>query len=622
MFMERIQGELKQLLIPKDRFTPFPRIEDRKWWEAVDPSQSRPILEAAEAAREEPYPQLTATRYMDFQRDGNRSRYEASNFARRRMLNQRVLAECFENQGRYIDSIIDGIWLICEESSWCLPAHNELSCWPKSPLPNIEEPFVDLFAAETAGDLAYIYYLMGDRLAEVSPLVPRRIVLEIQKRIIAPFMMRDDYRWMGIIEGGFTINWNPWITSNVMTCLSFVETDPYVRAHGIWKCIKLMDRFAATYHSDGGCDEGPSYWGKAGGALFDCLDLLAMVSDGRLDFFDEPLVRAMGQYIYKMHIADEWFVNFADCSARLAIGSDMVMRFGARIHDPKMVALGEAAFRRDKVDYRKGQPIVRPMRHMLPLLAMHLDAEKLTGEPPMPAYSWMDGIQVMTAREKEGSADGFFVAAKGGHNDEAHNHNDVGNFIVYRDGQPVICDAGVERYSAKTFNPATRYTLWTMQSGWHNLPKVRGVEQKEGAQYRAGSADSQDDGITSSISVDIAPAYPEEAGIRRWLRTVSLDRSAHKVTITEDIDLGEATQDVELHILTWGEPTIVGNTASLRGTKITWPEALLDAAMDGQDTTQDPSMQGSWGDRGLYRIVLKAKVPMDRQIISYEITEQ
>ena len=148
------------------------------------------------------------------------------------------------------------------------------------------------------------------------------------------------------------------------------------------------------------------------------------------------------------------------------------------------------------------------------------------------------------------------------------------------------------------------------------------MEQKEGAQYRAGSADSQDDGITSSISVDIAPAYPEQAGIRRWLRTVSLDRSAHKVTITEDIDLGEATQDVELHILTWGEPTIVGNTASLRGTKITWPEALLDAAMDGQDTTQDPSMQGSWGDRGLYRIVLKAKVPMDRQIISYEITEQ
>ena len=50
--------------------------------------------------------------------------FEASYFARRRMLNALVLAECVEHQGRFLDRIIDGLLLICEESGWQLPAHN------------------------------------------------------------------------------------------------------------------------------------------------------------------------------------------------------------------------------------------------------------------------------------------------------------------------------------------------------------------------------------------------------------------------------------------------------------------------------------------------------------------
>ena len=50
----------------------------------------------------------------------------------------------------------------------------------------------------------------------------------------------------------------------------------------------------------------------------------------------------------------------------------------------------------------------------------------------------------MTARVTERSSDGFYVAAQGGHNAESHNHNDVGNFIVFLNGKPVIVDVGVE----------------------------------------------------------------------------------------------------------------------------------------------------------------------------------
>src|SRR2546430_9673482 len=41
----------------------------------------------------------------------------------------------------------------------------------------------------------------------------------------------------------------------------------------------------------------------------------------------------------------------------------------------------------------------------------------------------------------------LFRSAWGGHNAQSHNHNDVGNFIVYGDGRPVLIDLGVETYS-------------------------------------------------------------------------------------------------------------------------------------------------------------------------------
>ena len=75
---------------------------------------------------------------------------------------------------------------------------------------------------------------------------------------------------------------------------------------------------------------------------------------------------------------------------------------------------------------------------------------------------------------REGSAEGLCLAAQGGTNGQSHNHNDVGNFVVYADGLPAIIDVGVETYTAKTFS-SPRYGIWTMQSAYHNCPTIDGV---------------------------------------------------------------------------------------------------------------------------------------------------
>jgi hypothetical protein len=62
--------------------------------------------------------------------------------------------------------------------------------------------------------------------------------------------------------------------------------------------------------------------------------------------------------------------------------------------------------------------------------------------------------------------------------------NKPGNFIMYADGKPVLIDLGIETYTAKTFS-SRRYEIWTMQSGFHNLPTINGVEQKDGRPYAA-----------------------------------------------------------------------------------------------------------------------------------------
>ena len=77
--------------------------------------------------------------------------------------------------------------------------------------------------------------------------------------------------------------------------------------------------------------------------------------------------------------------------------------------------------------------------------------------------------------------DGMTLCCKGGHNGESHNHNDVGSFMLYVDGEPQIVDAGNMTYTAKTFS-AERYTLWNVRSAYHNLPMIGG----KGAAARAG----------------------------------------------------------------------------------------------------------------------------------------
>lgn len=601
------RASLATSVMPFDEYHPYPNVDERESWDALPAEVRSSVIERGEELLGFEWPMLTAARFMDFARDGNRSRYEAIYFSRRSALGGLVMAECMEDKGRFIDQIINGVWCICEESTWILPAHNPLSRTGE-PLPDAFDASVDLFAADTGALLSWTHYLVGSRLDIVTPLVTERIRREMDRRIMTPFMT-EDIHWMGF--GKRVNNWNPWCTSNCLASMLLMAQEPEQRVAAVERSLQILDNWLKDYAPDGGCDEGPGYWNVAGGALFDCLELLLGATSGAVNFYDEPLVAEIGRYIMRMHISNGYFVNFADGGAKLEADGCMIYRYGRRIADRDLMAMGASAFKASK-SLLKGRGWYS-FNRVLPEVFVWEELSNSDANAPYLRDVYMPGIQVMAAREQAGTESGLYLAAKGGHNSESHNHNDIGNFIVYANGRPMLIDAGVGAYTKATFS-GDRYKIWTMQSAYHNLPTINEKMQQAGGQFAAADVSYRYDDALAELSLNIAGAYPADAGVENWQRTCRLQRGAEGlVEIVDDFVLGEAG-NVTINLLTAWEP-IIGDGLIVRdpdgvGVRIEFASDDLAAEVEAVEIDDD-RLSAMWGPK-VYRVLLRNREPVSR----------
>lgn len=207
-------------------------------------------------------------------------------------------------------------------------------------------------------------------------------------------------------------------------------------------------------------------------------------------------------------------------------------------------------------------------------------------------------------------ADGWFAGVKGGHNAEGHNHNDVGNFIVYRDGAPVLADAGGGTYTRWTFS-ARRYEIWSMQSSWHNCPDVNGFAQPAGVRFRAG--EMRLDGKT--VTVRFEAAYPEEAGLVSLVRQVTAEEDG--IVVLDRFVFGRPGNRICQNLIT-PQPVALGEAreaaaASARiGTEwvleaIGEADARLTAETDRTDFAGDRKLIRVWKTDCMRRIRITAE---------------
>jgi hypothetical protein len=526
----------------------FPTYKDRDFWDKLPGNLKKQYVEAAEEKLDYDWPVVKATDFLEIIRSGDRR--QSVYAAPRSALMNLVMGELAEGKGRFMDQIINGVWYYSEQTWWGWSAHLP----PPDGLPDINNPSIDLGVGEIANILSWTWHLFHNEFDEIHPLISKRLKDEIMYKAILPYYEREDFWWMGL-DGSRTVNnWNPWTNHNMLTAILIIEDDQEKKINGVQKVIRSLDVFLNQYPEDGGCDEGPSYWGRAGASLYQNLDLLRLATNGKFNVFDNPLIKNMGTYIYKAYINYPYFINFADADATTGSRPQIIYSYGKDIQDPVMQKFG--IFLAKKQDWGAKTPGGKIDEQLIQLLLLD-EIENAPAANALISDFWLPDTEVAGARDKAGSTEGFFFAAKGGHNYESHNHNDLGSCVLYFDSNPCLVDLGRESYVAKTFS-SRRYEIWTMQSQYHNLPKINGIDQMQGRQYVAKNSTFSADAKRAVFSTDISDAYTEEAGVEKWVRSYRLDRGK-KFTISDHYELSEVGDD----------PTVINFITSCKVTETT-----------------------------------------------------
>lgn len=506
-------------------------------WRAL-PGAARLVAAGDAALRTaRPVPALSLSDWLAFSQKGDRVSYETPYFARRRTLCTLAMAECAANTGTYLPAIAEYAWAICEESAWQLPAHNTYRRdTPQLPLPDPENPIIDLFAAETGALLAVLTALLGQPLDAYAPGLVPRLRREVRRRILRPYLTRH-FWWMADTDDAQdtpTCNWTPWCTQNVLLAAAVLAPTKTLPQY-VEKAARGLDAFLDGYGLDGCCDEGAQYYGHAALTLYNALELLCGMAPGVFEpVWREEKLRNMAEYILHMHVDGPYYLNFADCSPLAGRRGAREYLFAKRVGSAALQALAA----RDLADTLAGHagPASPDGAEGINLYeqvqAAFAQTEMLaaSGNTAPAGDVWYASVGILTVRRGE-----YVLGAKAGGNADSHNHNDTGSVTLYKNGVPLLIDVGVEQYTQKTFSDR-RYEIWTMQSSWHNLPEFDpdggAYQQLPGAEARANKVvvTPERDGI----SMDLAAAYGPVPGLGSYRRTLRLTETGLRLQDATD----------------------------------------------------------------------------------------
>ena len=309
----------------KGTYSPTPTIADRDFWTRVGKSDSyRTVVADAEKRLTETLQPLPDELYLEYSRNGNRTRYERVYFEKLKAFRTLVVAECVENQGRFLKPIQDLIASYAADKSWVLPAHD-------GGLENFEgrQITIDLFASEVACELASADFILGDRLDQPTRALVRQ---EAQRRIFDPYTKmittgKPSLAWLMV-----TNNWNAVCLANVTGTALALREEPQEKALYVAAAEKYIANFLKGFTDDGYCSEGIGYWNYGYGCFVRLGHMLVGATRGQVDLFAAPKARSAGLFARRMEITPGVYPAFADCSVG-STPSGEVMAYVTRRYD-------------------------------------------------------------------------------------------------------------------------------------------------------------------------------------------------------------------------------------------------------------------------------------------------
>ncbi|MFJ2954352.1 heparinase II/III family protein [Streptomyces sp. NPDC087270] len=618
-----------------------PDVTDRSVWDAVPEPIRAEVLSLAGAELARPAPSLTASAWARALRDGDRDAYEGRARALRERVTLLVLTAVLTGEVAdanapggcpRLDAAVDGLVAFAEASTWCWAPHDRHTSSRGEVVPDPEQPFLDLGAAEVAALFAWADRVLGPHLDRRAPGVRRRLRREVDHRVLTPFEQVRDWHWIG--ADGSANNWNPWVHSAVVASALLLCDDDTRRARLVRLAVRDLDHYLVALPDDGGIDEGIAYWFAGACRVLETLDLLADAGGARLDARDLPLLPHVLRYPQRMHFGTDFYVNVGDAPARLGGGRpwQVVFRWGERLGQAETAAHAVAAARQAGgvadvgglgrslaalADARwcravTAEDAVTAGAALSPEAAERAERAE-DGAPWLARASWLPRLQLLVARETAGTSSGLAMAVKAGHNGEHHNHLDVGSYWVAVDGRPLVVDVGRPVYTAQTFGPR-RYEDWPFQSAWHNVPEPGGG-QAPGAEHGAREVTVRLDDAVTALRAELSGAYPPGL-VARWEREVRLVRAAGgepAEVVVEDRWEGPSRELTLRHVLSGdvelGEGWALVSARSGPALRMEWDPRIAVAAIEPREL-DDAQVRLSWGDR-LTRLTLTVPEPAD-----------
>lgn len=472
-----------------------------------------------------------------FETTGDRKIYQGYYFDNRgRVATLALLVWLYEKE-EDIHALEDAVWSVCDEYTWALPAH-----LGGQGLSRLEDDgyTIDLFAGETACLLSEVMALVGDRLA---PIVVKRARYLVETRVLDR-MLEAHFNWEKSKN-----NWAA-VCAGSVGIAAMYETDGEKLAALLERMQAAMESYVSSFPADGTSMEGISYW-TYGFAFFTAYaEMLFRRTEGEIDWFKDKRVHQIALFQQKAYFEGGNIIKFADCNPAdttrwWGLTSYMKSRYPDVDSLPRpyfSAYTGDACYR---------------WAGMLRDLAWS-DESLDENHKPDKNYILPDA-QWLICNGKNGVS----FAAKGGTNNESHNHNDVGTFELFKNGEEMLIDYGGGMYSRAYFSE-TRYDQFVCGSQGHNVPIVEGKTQLAGPEYGTGSVSFGE----WWMEMDLAPAYGND-NLRSLVRRIDFDTETGKTTIKDSFAFASKPTSIVERFVTRAKAEICGDTIRLTGEKAT-----------------------------------------------------
>jgi len=498
------------------------------------------VLRLADEMRSQPIPELTEELFALFETTGNRIKYEEVYFGRRKFLAAFGMAAIIYGRTEDIKKLEHVLESVCDEECWALPAHvnrKDDKNWRTT---------VDLFAAETAQTLAEIVSLVNKEGQKLSNEICERVHMEIERRVFTPFFSSKPNYGCWECAGH---NWNAVCAGGIGSACLYLMAGKEER---LQKCLdrlcNSLKHYLDGFEEDGACMEGIGYFSYGMTYFVGFAEQLYRYSNGKIDLFDNEKLKKIAQFQQKMYVKGGQTISFSDgemhAKFRMGLTRFLAEKYeGVSVPEETLAADFETdtCYRfmglcRDYLWTKEEKEAAESTAEVL-----HQKSDMTMRHDILPSAQW-------SICE---SANGVGMAIKGGHNDEPHNHNDVGSFLYIVNGEQLITDLGAGEYTKEYFG-AGRYEILCNSSMGHSVPMPNGKTQQSGEWHRATEFTADGNGTTK---ISFPAAYPI-GNIRHLERETQFSLEDGTLLVTDTFEMPVRSGRFIEQVVTQGEVTV------------------------------------------------------------------